>query len=970
MVSKRNVFLPVIILNFDFKSLVLKCYKLKTTLLKYTFLLGILCLIFACSTKRNTFLSRNSHALSTKYNILYNGGIALDNGITELKTTYSDNYWELLPVERMQLDQPEFDDATVKNANFERAEEKAIKAIQKHSMNIEGGEKNPQMDEAHLLLGKARYYDRRYVPSLEAFNYVLYKYPNSDKIQEVKVWREKTNMRMDNDALAVKNLRKLLSEIKFKDQIYADANAALAQAFLNLKEIDSAVVRLRRATHFTKSNEEKARYRFIAAQLYDQLNLKDSAMAAYQDVIDMKRKSPRIYVIQAHAKQAQYFDYAKADTIPFIEKYADLLKDRENRPHLDVLNHQMALFYDKQKKPKEAKKYYMKSLDAMSKDAYLNASNYRNLADIFFDEAQYSTAGKYYDSTMVHLKPRTREFNLIKKKRENLVDVIKYEGIATRNDSIINVVGMSKPQQIAYYEEYIAKLKKQEEEKVLLEEKRKEFESRNAGVFGEDLASASNVMRSSKAAPSEMAQNSSGGSPSAGAFYFYNPATVAYGKTEFRKIWGDRKYSETWKFNQSKNTIANVDAAELSPEELKVLEAEKAAAEIRFTPEFYISQLPTNQTIIDSIGIERNFAYYQLGVIYKEKFKEYERAADKLENLLANNPEERLILPSLYNLYKIYEIIDPAKMQVMKSRIVNQYPESRYAQIVGNTAANNTAILTPEDAYTKLYREFEKGDLRNVLMEAELAIDQYTGEETVSKFELLKAHTIGKLQGLDAYRKALNYVALSYPNQSEGKDAERILATDLPVLEQLQFNETTPKSWKIIYHSTNPEDKNIKVLQEKLKKFISERTSNQLSQSYDIYDMNLDFVVVHGIMSEEGAKGIVSVLKEFKEYKIQQPAIVISSDNYKVVQIKKNLNEYLENPTKPAMKLAPPVIKKITEDEGIPNQIQPRAEKQATPAMNQGIAPPQPNFAPPGAPGNSPAQPSLKQPQQKVDNKK
>jgi hypothetical protein len=35
----------------------------------------------ACSTKKNTFLSRNSHALSTKYNILYNGQIGLDKGI-------------------------------------------------------------------------------------------------------------------------------------------------------------------------------------------------------------------------------------------------------------------------------------------------------------------------------------------------------------------------------------------------------------------------------------------------------------------------------------------------------------------------------------------------------------------------------------------------------------------------------------------------------------------------------------------------------------------------------------------------------------------------------------------------------------------------------------------------------------------------------------------------------------------------
>lgn len=58
----------------------------------------------------------------------------------------------------------------------------------------------------------------------------------------------------------------------------------------------------------------------------------------------MRRKSPRRYVIQAHAKQAQYFDYKNGDTLTFMEKYNDLLKDRENRPFLDVINHQVALF--------------------------------------------------------------------------------------------------------------------------------------------------------------------------------------------------------------------------------------------------------------------------------------------------------------------------------------------------------------------------------------------------------------------------------------------------------------------------------------------------------------------------------------------------------------------------------------------------------------------------------------------------
>jgi tetratricopeptide (TPR) repeat protein len=246
--------------------------------------------------------------------VLYNGNLALEKGIIDLKSQYNDNFWAILPVERMQISQEQMIAGQTKNQNFEKAETKAVKAIQKHSMNVDGSEKNPQIDEAHLLLGKTRYYDQRFVPALEAFNYVLYKYPTSSRIQEVKIWREKTNMRMDNDATAVVNLKKLLGEIKFKDQIYADANATLAQAYINLDEDKNALARLKIATEFTKSKEEKARYRFIEAQIYERLGHKDSAYAKFQEVIDMKRKSARQYVIQAHAHQAAQFDFTTVVT--------------------------------------------------------------------------------------------------------------------------------------------------------------------------------------------------------------------------------------------------------------------------------------------------------------------------------------------------------------------------------------------------------------------------------------------------------------------------------------------------------------------------------------------------------------------------------------------------------------------------------------------------------------------------------
>jgi hypothetical protein len=879
----------------------------------------------ACSTKKDRFLNRKFQALNTKYNVMYNGDIALDKGIEDLKSQYNDDFWQIIPVERMVV--PKGNNATgadTKNANFERAEEKATKAIQRRSMNIDGREVNSQMDEAHLLLGKARYYDLRFVPALEAFNYVLYKYPESDKIYEVKIWRERTNMRMENDAIAVINLRNLLNEIKFKDQIFADANATLAQAFLNLQQKDSALSRLKRATKYTKSNEEKARYQFITGQLLSSMGQKDSAFASFQSVIDMKRQSPRRYVIQAHLQQAKEFDYKTGDSIVFLERFNDLLLDRENRPFLDFLNHQMALFYDNQDNHKRAAQYYNASLEKKMTDQYLVASNYRNMATMHFDDAKYPTAGKYYDSTLTFLDARSREHKLITKKRENLADVIKYEAIAQANDSILGILALSKEGQVAYFDKYIIELKAQDKKAAEVEKKKQETQQIKSNVsFMEDndpVATSKSMMK-----PPDF------GPKTTESFYFYNPSTVAFGKNEFRKKWGKRALNDNWRWSQS--GISNNKSNEKEDDNPDAVESIKKVEELykseepQYTPDFYTSKLPTEAADIEVLKKDRNFAYYQLGVIYKEKFKEYKLAVTKLEKLLQNNPEERLVLPSMYNLFKIYEIINPSKALLMKQQITAQYPDSRYAQIINNDGLNaNQLSQTPDAKYEQLYKKYEKNTNVALLAEAEAEVDVYTGEEIVSKFELLKANIVGKLKGVEAYKTALNFVALNYPNSPEGKSAEILLSKSIPYLQQLKLNEEKATSYKLLYAISDTISDSNQLLLDKIKKFTSERTAEKLFYSIDTYYMDKILLLVHGIPTEDKAKDIVTILKDYKDYKIKEGVLIVSTENYKVIQIQKNLDEYIVglSGTKTQVKAAIKTTEKVDSNTNVLKQ--PKAE--------------------------------------------
>ena len=824
--------------------------------------------------------------MTTQYNILYNGGVGFDKGVADIKQKSKNNFWKRLPVEKMQLSDGSITD-TIKNANFDLAETKATKAIQKHSMNIGGKERNYQTDEAYLLLGKARYYDQRFVPALDAFNYILYKYPNSSKIHEAKIWREKTNMRLGNDALVIKNLSKLLKDYKLNHQLEANANAVLAEAFLNLEEKDSAVTKLQIAQAFTKINTEKARYRFILGQLYEELGKREQALSSYQSVIDMNRKADREYVIQAYARKAQLFDFQNGDKAQITKMFAQLVENRENRPFLDLIYYQMGVYYDKSNEPELALKNYNLSLKKAKDNTYLAASNYRNVGNMYFKRANFPLAAKYYDSTLVKLDKKTREFAQIEKSRKNLDDVIKYDTLANKNDSILKVVALSDNDRIVYFGNHIEALKKAEEKKQLLAKKQQEamanFENSKNTTGSGDVLSKSNTLRT---------QPKFDNASTTITFYFYNPTTLAFGQLEFQKNWGKRNSNGFWRTTTTSGEVAITATSDdlVAGANNKQKTTEKSTD--KYAIEYYLNQIPTNKKVLDSLHQERNFAYYQLGIIYKEKFKEYALATAKLEKVLEQNPAEKMVLPAMYNLYKIYQITDATKAAAMKNRIVSQYPSSRYAQIISNTDTNNSNTETPEKTYNQFYKLFQEEQFVEVLEKLNTAIIQFSGDEILPKLELLRANTQAKLFGVVIYKKALEEVAAQYPNTEEGKQAQEILSNQIPILEKMEFSSAA-KSWKILFKVGLRSDSLTKEIEEKIKKFIEDEKIEKRSYSYDVYTDKENFIVIHNIKSEAYANDIINYMTVNKQYTINQPAIIISSDNYKVVQIKKNLDSYL-----------------------------------------------------------------------------
>lgn len=838
--------------------------------IKVTAIFFLLVALTGCSRKKNTFLNRNWHAVTAEYNTLYNGNLALDLGIEALNESYRDNYWQVLPVERMEIRDEVMAPGETLNPNFLVAEEKAVKTIQRHSMLIEGTEKNPQIDEAYLLLGKARYYDQRFVPALEAFNYILHKYPLSNIINEARIWREKTNMRLEFDELAIKNLKKILEGERLEEADRAEASATLAQAYININSPDSAVTQLRKAAELTDIKNKEGRYWYITGQLYDVLGENDSASYAFNRVINLNRKIPRIYLVNAMIRQIEYSNATAQNKSLILEELNSLAKDRENRPYLDKIYFQLAEFHYQQDSVELAIDYYNRSLRTPSGNTYLQSLDYQTLGNINFDAARYEVAGAYYDSTLTMLPGNSREFRLIKRKRDNLDDVIYYEQMAQHADSILHLASLTKDEQLDYFTLYTNQLREA---------------AVDAAAQPEQQQAAQEFFENKRPAMP--------GVPNPGSsFYFYNPTVVAFGKQEFFRLWGDRELADNWRTRRISG-----GGEDLATEGV----AELIDNDPRFDPQTYISKIPQDKAVLDSLKSDLNFASYQLGLIYREKFNENELAAHRLEFVLANQPEQRLLLPAKYNLYKIYSDLGmPGKAQSLKTEILTAYPDSRYAAILSNPESLLEDENNPTAIYEELYAQYEDQEYETVIAESERLVEQFAGDEIVPKFELLKAMAEGRLYGFEAYRESLNYVALNYPQTGEGKKAQEIIDRALPSMATAKFvSQDSGNSFKLVFPVNKMEEKEVDSLQQILLNAMQDLGySGEVSR--DVYGPAQNFVVVHGFSSAAGANLFAQRLAEDTKYAIDKKSFYISTPNYRIVQIHKNVETYLDTLNTPS----------------------------------------------------------------------
>jgi tetratricopeptide (TPR) repeat protein len=252
-----------------------------------------------------------------------------------------------------------------------------------------------------------------------------------------------------------------------------------------------------------------------------------------------------------------------------------------------------------------------------------------------------------------------------------------------------------------------------------------------------------------------------------GNWYFYNNQSLGFGKTEFQKTWGNRKLEDNWRWSASiKTNTSTADSLQVNTKNL------------RYDLANYIKTIPTQEGTLDTLKLDRNQALYELGLIYKEQFKNPDLAIKRLKRVASLNPKKELILPINWHLYQIYKGLEnEPETTKYKEEILTKYPNTVFAKIIkspNKQITEDVVLGEVENKYKEVYYLYKEGKFKETEKQIIEILPTIKNSKLIPKFELLRAYAIGKYTDTETYKIALESVAINYANTVEGKKAQEI----------------------------------------------------------------------------------------------------------------------------------------------------------------------------------------------------
>jgi tetratricopeptide (TPR) repeat protein len=801
--------------------------------------LVIIILFLGCSTQKNKTLNKRYHSTVSTFNVLFNGNESIKEGKESFLKSYKEDFWEILPVEPIESTKKIITVDGLENKNFLKAEEKAAKAIQKHSMLINGVQYNPKTQEAYLMLGKARYLDQRYVQAIDAFNQVYKLNIDNQAWKESVIWKARSNIRLEQELVAVELLQELLKNKKNSIEIVAKANSVLSMAYLKLNKTSEALKTLEFAQRNSEDKNHKARLLYIKGQLYEKQNETDSAKTTFNKILNFKRKISRNIFINAKVRTLLYSSSSESE-----KEFLKLIKNEENKPYLDKIYYNYSKLLFSNDSVAMAKNFLNLSIKENPSDKKLKSKAYIKFSELNFNDTNFLTAGRYLDSTLQVLDKKSKEFWFYERQKKGIQKVVDLEENLIFYDSLIR----------------ISSYNKKKLDKIL------------------KSISLENKQQSEKSNPIKARQDVAFKKTD---FYFYNDKIVTLGIESFKTVWGNRERNTYWRSEKSilKKNISsnNISSEENASEVISENETQFLAL---------YKDIPFSEFQKDSLNNLMDLSKLELAELYVFKYKNYKLAETVLIQYLSKYLNSNRATKAKYLLYKLYKIQNNEKYIEIKKDIIASDSLSRFAKILlkdPNILMDEIKSLALRDSLAKM---FNNQDFEKIIKSVDLNIDIVEKEGIKVDLELLRAQSYGRLEGIEKYTELLKEISKKYSDNKTAIDLKKTVSM-IDRKWKKPSSLKASKGFKLIFIVSNT-DFNKSELSKIKSRIISDLNNNRVS--FDVYNYQNKLLVIHDFETKEKAEdAALKITVKNPELRLKNNFVALSSQ-YKNILIYKTLD--------------------------------------------------------------------------------
>lgn len=652
----------------------------------------------SCSTKKNTPITRRYHNITARYNTLYNGRVAFDEGIEAQEKGHVDNYTEILPMYMVASTKT----AALGKGNFETAIEKSEKAIKKHSIKhkpkkpsgrmsakqkayFQRLEFNPALKKAWMMFADAQFQKGDFIEAASSYNYIMRLYagqPDVASVARAKLARCYVLLEWPYDAEDVFNKMRRDS---ISERGQRELDASKAAYYVATGQYKEALEPLAATAKQTSHKLQRARLYYLLGQLYRETGDKQNAYKALRKCV---RLNPP-YELAFNARILQTEVMADGQGKAMIRKLRRMTKNPNNENYLDRIYYAIGNIYLASHDTLHTIYAWKQGIEESTQNGFAKAVVLQHLGELYWERENYIDATDCYNQLASIMDKEHDDYKEVQRRSKVLTEIEPHLSAVKLQDSLQALAKLPEKEYLAVIDRVIKELKEKEKR----EEKR-------AAAMGDRAARANN------AAAAAGARNNPAGA-GAGArrsqqsanFYFYNPQTVAQGKQDFQRKWGKRANEDNWRLNNKEGLIGadnidnpdnseNPDSLDFSEEEELSEEEQRLKDSLENDPhqrEYYLKQIPfTPEQLEISDGMILD-GLYNGGVMLMEKVENFNLSEKTLNRLVEQFPDFEQMDDVYYHLFLLAmrrgDSIDTERYLTV---LRDTFPESKLTKTVTN----------------------------------------------------------------------------------------------------------------------------------------------------------------------------------------------------------------------------------------------------------------------------------------------